>query len=154
MTFNEVMGPRLVMGFVAGFLATLIFHQITLTVLWAIDLAPFAPYPMAVTEPFGVPKVISLAFWGGVWGIVYALIDRRFPAGGHYWTAAFVFGAIAPTLVALFVVAPLKGAPVAGGGGAALLLTALLVNGAWGIGTGVFLQAGKRAFCSGRNAAT
>jgi hypothetical protein len=148
MAFNEVVGLRLVLGFVAGFLATLIFHQVTLALLWAIGLAPFAPYPLAATVPFGVPKVISLAFWGGVWGIVYALIDRRFPAGGHYWTVAFVFGAIAPTLIAVLVVAPLKGAPVAGGGSAALLVTALLVNGAWGIGTGVFLQAGQRAFGS------
>lgn len=147
-------GLRLVLGFVAGFLATLIFHQLVLSILWAIGIAPFGPFPMGATEPFGVPAVISLAFWGGVWGIVYALVDRRFPAGGNYWVAAFVFGAILPSLVALLVVVPLKGGPVGGGGGPALLLTAVLVNGAWGVGTGVFLRSGQRLVSGGRRTTT
>lgn len=139
---------RLLLGFVAGFLATLIFHQITLSILWAIGIAPFAPYPMGATQPFGVPSVISLAFWGGIWGIVFALIDRRFPGGSSYWVAAFVFGAVLPTLVAIVVVLPLKGGSL-GGGSPLLLLTALLVNGAWGVGTGVFLRVGQR-LCGNR----
>ena len=85
--------------------------------------------------------MISLAFWGGVWGIVYGLIDNRFPSGGGYWVTAFLFGAIFPSLVALLVVIPLKGGPVGGGWHAALLVTAFLINGAWGIGTGLFLKA-------------
>lgn len=40
---------RLLFGFVAGFLATLIFHQLTLTVLWFAGMAPFGPFPMAAT---------------------------------------------------------------------------------------------------------
>ena len=68
---------RLLFGFIGGFFGTLIFHQLTLAVLWGVGLAPFKPFPMAATEPFGVPAVLSLAFWGGVWGIPFALIDRR-----------------------------------------------------------------------------
>lgn len=147
-------GLRLVLGFVAGFLATLVFHQIAVSILWAIGIAPFGPYPMGATAPFGVPAVISLAFWGGVWGIIYALVDRHFPAGGNYWVAAFVFGAILPSLVALLVVVPLKGGPVGGGGSPALLLTAVLVNGAWGLGTGIFLRSGQRLLGGGRRVAT
>lgn len=135
---------RLAMGFVAGFLATLVFHQIAVAILWSLGVAPFAPYSMAATAPLGVPAVLSLAFWGGVWGIAYALVDRRFPAGANYWLAAFAFGAILPTVVALLVVAPLKGGPVGGGADATLLLMALLVNGAWGIGTGVFMRLEQR----------
>lgn len=132
---------RLLFGFVAGFLATLIFHQLALALLWVVGVAPFGPFSMTPTRPFGVPAVFSLAFWGGVWGIVFALIDGRFPRGGGYWGAAFLFGAIFPSLVALLLVVPFKGGPLGGGWHPPLWLTAFLINGAWGIGTGLILKA-------------
>jgi hypothetical protein len=144
--------PRLLFGFIAGFLATLIFHQLTLTLLWSVGLAPFAPFPMAATRPFGVPAVLSLAFWGGLWGVLFALVDNRFPRGSGYWVMAFLFGAILTSLVALFVVAPLKGKPIAGGLDPSLLLTALLINGAWGLGTGLILSALCSRFGGSRDA--
>jgi hypothetical protein len=134
------LSSRLIYGFVAGFLATLIFHQLTLSLLWAIKIAPFAPFPMAATKPLGVPVLYSLAFWGGIWGIVFALVDRRFPRGVGYWVWAFLFGALLPSAVALLIVVPLKGGPLGGGWYPPLLLTAFLINGAWGIGTGLFLK--------------
>lgn len=132
---------RTVFSFIAGFFATLIFHQLALALLWWAGVAPFAPFSMAATQPLGVPAVISLAFWGGVWGIVFGLVDNRFPTGSGYCVMAFLFGAILPTLVALLVVIPLKGGPIGGGWHAPLLLTAFLINGAWGIGTGLILKA-------------
>ncbi|MNC88277.1 hypothetical protein D3C83_40770 [compost metagenome] len=60
-----------------------------------------------------------------------------------------MFGAIFPTLVAWFVVAPLKGQPVAAGGAIPGMLTGLIINGAWGIGTALFLVLGNNL---GRNA--
>jgi hypothetical protein len=71
---------------------------------------------------------------------VFGLVENRFPSSGGYWVMAFLFGASFPTLVALLVVLPLKGAPIGGGWHAPLLLTALLINGAWGIGTGLSLK--------------
>lgn len=132
-------GTRLLSGFVAGFFATLVFHQLVLALLWGVGLAPFGPFSMAATRPFGVPAVFSLAFWGGVWGCLFALIEDKFRHFGSYWAAAFVFGAILPSLVALLVVLPLKGKPM-GGWSSPLLLTAFLINGAWGIGTGLILK--------------
>jgi hypothetical protein len=127
-------------GFIAGFLSTLVFHQLTLELLWIAGLAPFGPYSMAATLPLGIPVVFSLAFWGGIWGIVYAQTEGGFPRHGGYWAAAFLFGAILPSLVALLIVLPLKGKPMGGGWHAPLLLTAFLANGAWGIGTALFLK--------------
>jgi hypothetical protein len=72
---------RILFGFIAGFLATLIFHQVVVALLWWAGVAPFGPFSMAATQPFGVPAVISLAFWGGVWGILFGLIDNGFPPG-------------------------------------------------------------------------
>jgi hypothetical protein len=80
------------------------------------------------------------------------LVDRHFARGFGYWLSAFVFGAILPSLVALLVVAPLKGAsPTADGLPASLLLVAVLVNGTWGVGTGVFLRLQRRILRSGWN---
>jgi hypothetical protein len=132
---------RFLFGFIAGFFGTLIFHQLILALLWALGLAPFPPYSMTPTHPCGIPAVFSLSFWGGVWGIVFALIHGTFPRRGAYWVAAFFFGAILPSLVALLVVLPLKGRPMGGGWHLTLLLTAFLVNGTWGIGTGLILKA-------------
>lgn len=135
-------GPwsRWLAGFVAGFLATLIFHQLAVALLWAAGIAPLAPFAMTPVPPLGVPAVVSLAFWGGVWGIGFAASEGFFPRGGGYWLAAFLWGAVLPSLVALLLVLPLKGRPLGGGWHPPLLLTAFLVNGAWGVGTGVFLK--------------
>ena len=132
---------RLLVGFVAGLFATLTFHQLMLSLLWAVGVAPLAPFPMAATQPFKVPVVLSLSFWGGVWGILFALIDGKFPRKAGYWITAFIFGGIFPSLVALMVVLPMKGRPMGGGWHPALVVTAFLINGAWGIGTGIFLKA-------------
>ena len=131
---------KIVAGFIAGFLATLIFHQLALASLKAIYGAPLSVYSMKPTSPFGVPAVFSLAFWGGIWGIFYGLIHQRFPGGAGYWLVAFLFGAVLPTLAALLIVLPVKNMPLAGGWNPMLWLTAFLINGVWGIGTGIFLK--------------
>ncbi|MBI4203810.1 MAG: hypothetical protein HY527_02180 [Betaproteobacteria bacterium] len=133
---------KIVIGFVAGFLAVLAFHQPALLFLTSIGFAKAATYSMQATAPFGVPQVLSLAFWGGVWGILFALIDGYFPRGAKYWILALLFGAIFPTLVAWFAVAPLKGQSMAGGWDVYRMMTGLMINGAWGLGTGLFLALG------------
>ncbi len=133
------LSTTLLFGFIAGFLSTLIFHQLTLALLWNIGLAPFGPFSLAATKPFGVPAVFSLAFWGGIWGMVLVLIQGRFPRKG-YWLSVFMFGAILTSLVALCLVLPLKGKPLGGGWHPSLLLTAFLINGAWGIGTALIFR--------------
>ena len=62
---------RILFGFIAGFLATLIFHQVVVALLWWAGVAPFGPFSMAATKPFGVPAVISLAFWW--WRVGYLI---------------------------------------------------------------------------------
>ena len=144
--FTLAMGTRapvttrkLVLGFVAGFLAVLLFHQPAVVLLAHAGLIKAGVYSLAATPPFGVPQVISLSFWGGIWGIVLALVEQRFPRGGFYWLYAFLFGAIFPTLVAWFVVSPLKHLPTAAGWQAARMLAGFVANGAWGVGAALLL---------------
>src|SRR5262245_6704591 len=133
-----------VKAFIAGFLSTLVFHQGMLSLLWLAGAVPRTPYSMAPTSPLGVPAVISLAFWGGVWGVALWPLLRNAP-GPAYWLRAPVLGALLPSLVALFVVMPLKGMPVAGGWSPAIIAGALLLNGAWGIGVALLMRAARRS---------
>lgn len=126
-------------AFIAGFLSTLVFHQ---GLLWLLRLAGQpapAPWNFSPVAPFGVPSVVSLAFWGGLWGIAIWFIIRRH-SGFTHWMAALALGALLPSLVAWFIVMPLKGMAVAGGFSPTVILGALLVNGAWGIGLAVFMR--------------
>lgn len=122
-------------AFVAGFLATLVFHQGLLGLLHAAGISPAGPWNMAPVPPLGVPAVLSLAFFGGLWGIVLWLLIRA-RGGGAHWALAFALGALLPSLVAWFVVFPLKGIALSG----ALVVGALLLNGAWGLGVAVFMR--------------
>jgi len=130
---------RLIAGFFAGFLAVLVFHQSVLLYLHLIGFTKASAFSMHHTAPFGLPQVLSLSFWGGVWGVIFARIAPRLPHGAAYWLGALVFGAIFPSLVAWFVVFPLKGLPIAAGWHAKAMATGLLVNGAWGFGTALFM---------------
>lgn len=123
--------------FLAGTLAVPLGHQLALWAMHAIGYTDRAPFAMAATKPFGIPSVISLSFWGGVWGILLGLVLER-ARGPKYWLLALLIGAIAPTLVAAFVVAPLKGMPA--GANAKLLVVGLVVNAVWGLATALFYR--------------
>jgi hypothetical protein len=131
--------PRwLLVGFISGAVAVLLFHQGAAALLHALDLSKFSPYAMQPTRPWGVPQIWSLAFWGGVWGVALAAsLARLDDAPLVLW--ATLFGAVLPTLVAWFVVAPLKGQPMAAGGAPMAMAIGPIVNGAWGLGTGIGL---------------
>jgi hypothetical protein len=127
--------------FIAGTLAVPLGHQIA---LWILNLTGFterAPFSMEATRPFGIPAVVSLSFWGGVWGIILGLVLLR-TLGSKFWIVAVSFGAIVPTLVAGLVVAPLKGIPV--GGDSKMIAMGLIVNGVWAVATAAFYRAMSR----------
>ena len=137
--------PRwLVVGFVSGAISVLLFHQGTAALLHALELTARAPYSLAPTSPFGVPQVGSIAFWGGIWGVLLAASLGRLD-GAPLVLAAAAFGAVLPTLAAWFLVAPLKGQPLAAGGIPMAMAVGVMVNGAWGLGTGIGLALFGRA---------
>jgi hypothetical protein len=131
--------PRLlVLAFIAGALAVLIFHQLLFLLLYLLGVIPVAPFGLKPTAPFGVPEVVSASFWGGVWGIVFFLILPRFFQGRSYWLASAIIGGLALTFVYIFVVVPLKtGALPQNMGG--LFIIGFLLNAAWGIGWALLL---------------
>lgn len=121
-------------AFIAGFASTLVFHQGVVALFNLFGVAALEPYAMQAVPPFGVPKVLSLAFWGGVWGLPLWWLMRRWQ-GVRYWLSGVVGGAVGPTAVAMLVVFPLKGLEVS----ARTVAGGLVVNGAWGLGVALVM---------------
>jgi|UniRef100_A0A8J4M689 hypothetical protein len=124
---------RALLGFIAAVLSVLIFHQAMWAALHLAGMMP-APFPMAPTAPWGVPKIVSLCFWGGLYGAAFGLVMPRLSS--PLWVRGLVLGIIA-ALVGMFVVNAIKGLPI--GYGFALIpwVDSLLINGFWGIGVGI-----------------
>ena len=135
---------QFVKAFIAGFVSTLVFHQGVLALFYLAGASPNAPYDLGMVPPLHIPAVISLAFWGGIWGVAIWPVLKN-AAGASYWLRALVIGAIGPSAVALFIVFPLKGKPMAGGWDPKLIVGALILNGAWGLGVALLMRLLHRA---------
>ena len=68
-------------GFLSGFASTLAFHQGALWLLGQLGVLSRPVWSMAAVPPFGVPAVISLAFFGGLWGALFLLMFARLRGG-------------------------------------------------------------------------
>jgi hypothetical protein len=130
---------RFMKAFIAGFVSTLVFHQGLLMLFYLAAVVPRAPYDLKPVPPLGIPAVISLAFWGGAWGVaIWPLLKGV--NGPAYWVRALVISAIASGSVTLFIVSPLKGMPMAGGWNPKVIVTTLILNGTWGLGMALLMR--------------
>jgi hypothetical protein len=133
-------------AFVAGFVSTFVFHQGLLTLFYFAALVPRAPYDLRAVPPLAIPAVISLAFWGGAWGVAIWPFLKHMTSPA-YWVRALVISAIASGSVTLFIVFPLKGMPMAGGWNPKVIVSTLMLNGTWGLGTALLMRL-MRASCA------
>ena len=127
---------RAVLGFVAGVISVLVFHQGAWALFHLVGLMP-PPYPMGPVPPWSVPLTINFCFWGGLYGLVYGLLLPRLTMPP--WLSGLVLGVIA-VLVLWFVVAPIKGRPLANGWVPRTMLVVLVIHAIWGIGVGLIMQ--------------
>jgi len=135
-------GVRLVViGFLAGAISVFVFHQGFILIAWRLGLLPNAPYSLEPTAPLGVPRVISSAFWGGLWGIALALLLERLRRADWLWVG-ILFGGILLPLVGILVVTPLKGGEVVWPG-STMLLRSFIINGVWGLGAALLCRLGR-----------
>ncbi len=141
---DAALSPRnLALHFACGFLAVLLFHQAAIFLLNISGIIPNGPYQTRPIPPFGVPAFLNQAFWGGVWGIVYALVRSRIPAALPVALAGFLFGIVGPTFFGWFVLAPLRGQPVAGGFQLSNMLRGIFINGSYGLGLALIAHAAR-----------
>jgi hypothetical protein len=141
----QALSTRLLLGFLAGVLSTLIFQGGFGAALYALHVSQNLPWSLAPVPPFGVPRTVSSCFWAGLWGLVYVLLEPRLTARFGWWLGGIVFG-FAPVLVLWFIVLPLKGVEVGGG----FHLTALVSHLLFGLGVATILRA--ELALAGRNA--
>ena len=132
---------RLLLGFLAGLLAHLIFQGAFGSILYAAGVLPSLPYSLAPAAPLGVPKTLSLGFWAGLWGMAYALLEPRITARIGWWLGGLLFGAL-PLAVHWFVVPPLKGLGIGGGFHLAMVPIEIGFHAAFGIGLAIIFRAG------------
>jgi hypothetical protein len=137
-----------VAAFVAGFLSTLIFHQGTVALFYALGAAKEPPYSRKPTAPFGVPEVLSLALWGGAWAVLLWLAVHGLGGGWPYWVCAVVGAAIVPTIVTFLVVFPLKGERVEASRLVVMIAGILILNGAWGLGVAIMMSLFRQFFAT------
>ena len=133
-------------GFIAGALSVLVFHQLGFWIANELGYARVPLYSLRPVPPWGVPTIVSMAFWGGLWGIGAACLVPRLPGllGGVLgWV---LFGAIILTLVNWFIVLPIKGAPVGGGFRMPGLVLVPLVYALWGFGVWLIARLTRTAF--------
>ena len=121
-------------GFVAGALSVLVFHQLGFWIANELGYARAPLYSLRPVPPFGVPAILSLAFWGGLWGMAAAFLVPRLPGLLDGVLGWILFAAIVVTLVNWFVVLPIKGAPAGGGFRLPGLVVVPLVYALWGFG--------------------
>ncbi|HEY5867731.1 MAG TPA: hypothetical protein VI542_19595 [Candidatus Tectomicrobia bacterium] len=136
----------LLLGFLAGALAVVVFHQGMVFVLNTVGLIQSAVYATRGVPPYGVPTILNQMFWGGLWGLLFAAIADSLPSWPLLLLGA-IFGILGPVLAGWFVVAPLKGNPLAAGWVPQRMLAGLLINGCWGIGM-VLMYAELRRWAS------
>jgi hypothetical protein len=129
---SNSIGRTALCGFIAGALGFLVFHQGAFWVLTQAGVFSVSTWSMASTSPFGVPQVVSLMFWTGLWGVLGALVVSRLSL--PRWLGWVLFAAVVVTLVNWFIVLPLKGAPVGGGFRMPGVVVAPLVYCFWGLG--------------------
>jgi hypothetical protein len=132
-------GRWLLTGFIAGALSVLIFHQGAFALMNLLDFTHRPLYSATATAPLGIPSIWSLAFWGGVWGLLFAAFFMPL-WGGALVLAGMGFGGLVLSVVAWFVVAPIKGQPIAAGAVPMAMAAAVIANAAWGFGTALGLE--------------
>jgi hypothetical protein len=135
----------IIVGFIAGFLSVLIFHQLGFHIANELGFGRSVIYNMRPVPPFGVPLILSAAFWGGLWGIVGAFIVPRLPVWLDGPTGWILFAGVVVTLVNWFIVLPIKGAPIGNGFKLPGVIVVPLVYAFWGIGMWILIGLLRRA---------
>jgi uncharacterized membrane protein YagU involved in acid resistance len=150
---------RVILGCIAGALAVLVFHQTTLQVLFWCGLAPQAAFRVANVAPFNAPMVLSITFWGAVYGGLYGLALPYLPRL-MLWRA--LLAGLFALLMSWFVVRPLAGNLIAFGWQTAPMLRSAAAALMWGVGIELLmpllrprgLTGGRRRHLGPRNLAT
>ncbi len=135
-----MMPIRLFLGFLAGALAVLVFHQSMILILHLAGQVPNFPWSMRPIAPLGVPAIANSMFWGGLWGIGFVLVSHLIPVRNDIGRGA-LYGLLGPWLLGNGVLVPLiKGGNLLFGFNVQNMWRGALIGLAFGVGLAVFLK--------------
>jgi hypothetical protein len=135
---------RIVLGFIAAAISVLVVHQGIIYLLTAAGYIPGTPWSMTQTiPPYGVPYLVNSVFWGGLWGVLFALIYQWVP-GGWSWLKGLIYG-LAIVVVSNWILLPLIKGQVFGQANQVLfggwnptrMAVGALILGGFGLGLGI-----------------
>lgn len=129
----------LAFGFLCAFLAVFFFHQAVIGFYHGMGWGPNPPFRQTPIPPLGVPQIWNACFWGGMWGILFALLEPKRPAFLPLWLFAVIFCLALPLVLGAWIVVPLiKGLPLFANGNTTAMLRSLAIYAVWGIGLAIF----------------
>ena len=137
---------RIVLGFIAAALSVLIVHQGIVYILGATGYLPGPSRAWSMTAtipPYGVPYLVNTVFWGGLWGVLFALVYNWIP-GGMAWLKGLIFGLFI-VVVSNWILLPLIKGQVFGQANQVLfsgynptrMLIVVAIVGGFGLGLGI-----------------
>jgi hypothetical protein len=134
---------RLTLGFLAAAVSVLVAHEAIIFGLTQAGLTRGTPWGMQPIPPWGVPRLVNTMFWGGLWGVLFALGYDRWP-GGKAWLKGLIFGLFI-VVVGSWTLVPLIKGQVFGQADQVLfggldpwrMLSTVLVVGGFGLALGV-----------------
>lgn len=128
----------ILLGFAAGILSVLVFHQ---GLVWLLHMAgqlPNGPYGLRPIPPFGVPQIVNQCFWGGLWGMLIAVLLRRLRVPDLLF--GFAFGAAALSLTNWVVLPAIKGGAYFAGGDPRRMAITVAIAATFGWGVALILR--------------
>jgi hypothetical protein len=137
---------RIVLGFIAAAISVLVVHE---GIIYLLGVAGYLPPPnrgwsmTPAIAPWGVPRLINNIFWGGLWGVLFALIYEWVP-GGWSWLKGLIYG-LAIVVVSNWILLPLIKGQVFGqanqvlfgGWNPSRMVAVALIVGGFGLGLGI-----------------
>jgi hypothetical protein len=134
---------RIMLGFVAAAISVVVVHEGIILLLSHYGLIRSTAWGMQPIPPWGVPRLVNNIFWGGLWGILFALIYDWIP-GGASWLKGLIFG-LCIVVVSNWIMLPLiKGRVfeqsnqvLFNGWNPQLMLAVACIVGGFGLGLGI-----------------
>jgi len=134
---------RIVLGFVAAAISVAIVHEAIIYGLTQAGWIRGSAWGMQPIPPWGVPRLVNNIFWGGLWGVLFALVYDWVP-GSMAWLKGLIFGLFI-VVVSNWLLLPLIKGQVFGQANQVLfggwdpwrMLAVAIIVGGFGLGLGI-----------------
>ena len=123
---------KVVFGFVAAAISVVLVHESIIFLLKMAGMIPAEAWSMKPVPPYGVPTLANSIFWGGLWGVLFALIADRIPIG-QMWLKGLIFGLCILVLSNWLILALIKSRPLFAGFDPIRMLDGVLILSGFGI---------------------